>query len=150
LALRLPQAGSIIVALAVMALAFGAPGCDDGSTSAGSPTPAPSAVVTQPASIVKTPDADSAITLIAHNLSFDADELRAPAGALALIIDNRDGGTPHNLHVFAGNDNTGESIADTPIENGPASASLVLQLDVGSYFFQCDVHPSMHGSLVVS
>lgn len=138
-------------AFVLAAVAIAAAGCGDDGTSAGAPTVVDSPIASAPTSpvlIVKTPDAEGAITLVAHNLSFDADEVRAPAGALTLTIDNRDGGTPHNLHVFAGSDNTGNSIGDTAIENGPAAASLGVQLEAGAYFFQCDVHPSMHGAVI--
>ena len=141
---------TVVSVLAVVAIVAAA--CDDDGTSAGAPTVVNSPIAsapTPPVLLVKTPNAEGAITLVAHNLSFDADEARAPAGPLKLTIDNRDGGTPHNLHVFAGNDNTGASIGDTPIENGPAMATVDVQLDAGAYFFQCDVHPSMHGSLIV-
>ena len=146
------RCGSAAVVSALVVSAFVATACGDDGTSAGAPTVVDSpiaAVPTQPALLVKTPDANGAITLVAHNLSFDADEARAPAGALTLTIDNRDGGTPHNLHVFRGSDNAGESIGETAIENGPATASLDVQLEASAYFFQCDVHPSMHGALTV-
>ncbi|HET6615316.1 MAG TPA: plastocyanin/azurin family copper-binding protein [Dehalococcoidia bacterium] len=140
-----------VAALVLVAVALAAGACGEDDTSAGGPTVVDTPVASTPAQadlIVKTPDADGDVTLVAHNLAFDADEVRAPAGALTLTIDNRDGGTPHNLHVFAGSDNTGNSIGDTAIENGPARASLHVQLDAGAYFFQCDVHPSMHGAVI--
>lgn len=140
---------TVVLALVAAGLAAGA--CGDDGTSAGARTPSDTPVAAtsvRPYLIVKTPDAAGAVTLVAHNLSFDAGGVRAPAETLTLTIDNRDGGTPHNLHVFRGSDNTGESIGDTAIENGPATTSLEARLAAGTYFFQCDVHPSMHGSLI--
>lgn len=89
------------------------------------------------------------LTVVASNISFDKSTLNAPAGEVKLTLNNQDG-IAHNLHLFKGNDDTGQSIGMTPIEAGPVQNSFTANLAPGTYHYQCDVHPGqMHGTLVV-
>jgi plastocyanin len=134
-----------IVAWATLGLGIIACGGDD--ESGASSTPAGS---TPLAKVAKTPSADGSITVVAKNLAFDTDELSSPAGELTIVLDNRDGGTPHNIHFFLGANARGESMGETALTNGPSEETLEMDLAVGDYFFQCDVHPNMNGTLTVS
>lgn len=98
------------------------------------------------------PAQSTELTLVASSLQFDQGALTAPAGAVTIEFENQDEGIPHNLHVFAGSDDSGDEIGSTEIEEGPVRQTLDLgELDSGSYFYQCDVHPSqMMGTLTVS
>ena len=95
--------------------------------------------------------ATAALKLTALGIAFDTDKLLAPAGQqLTLTLDNQDGGIPHNFNVFRGPDATAESIAKTALEAGKIVQTLTFgPLDAGSYYFQCDVHPNMSGTLTV-
>lgn len=143
--MQLPRALAF-AAVAFVVLGATLSACDDDDPSDAGATPGGS---TPPAAI-KTPDADGVITIVANNLAFDTDELRAPAGAITIVLDNRDSGTPHNVHFFAGEDTSGESAGETAIENGRTQTTLQLDLSAGSYYYQCDVHPNMHGTLTVA
>ena len=42
-------------------------------------------------------------TVAAVNISYDPDEVKLPAGfPLRIVLDNRDGGVPHDIKVFQG------------------------------------------------
>jgi plastocyanin len=92
------------------------------------------------------------ITLSAKNatLKFDQEKLTASAGLATIVFDNQDSGVPHNVHVFEGSDAKGKSVGASALESGPVKQELQLTLAAGSYFYQCDVHPTtMKGTLTV-
>ena len=80
--------------------------------------------------------------------SFVRDVVRAPAGSpFEIRFENADEGTPHNVAIY-----TDESAADVlfsgDLVDGPATVTYgVPALDEGVYFFRCDVHPQMNGTL---
>jgi plastocyanin len=133
-----------LLGLAAMTLFLGACGGDDESDAATTPA----ASVTAEAG-PRLPDGDGAITVVARDLAFDVEMLQAPTGVVTIRLDNQDSGTPHNVHFFAGQDARGESAGETPIDSGRSTATVEMDLVAGSYFFQCDVHPNMHGILTV-
>jgi plastocyanin len=116
------------------------------------PAASPSVAPTSPAGSA-TEQARTATTLelTASNITFDKTKMEASAGAVTIKVDNKDGGVPHNVHVFKGSSASGESIGATPLGTGPDEQTLDLRLAAGDYFYQCDVHPTtMAGTLSVS
>jgi plastocyanin len=94
---------------------------------------------------------ETVLELVAANILFDKDELEAPAGTITIEFDNRDGGIPHNVAVYEGEDATGESVGATELGVGPVQQTLTLELEPGTYFYQCDAHPAtMSGILTVT
>lgn len=93
--------------------------------------------------------AGATITITANNVKFNTDALSAPAGDVAIVLGNIDRGVPHNIRVRRGGSASGESVGKTDIASGPASQTLRLTLAAGTYYFLCDVHPSMNGVLTV-
>jgi mono/diheme cytochrome c family protein/plastocyanin len=99
-----------------------------------------------------TPDPDAtpetAPEIAAENSqSFTRDTMLVPAGeAFEVTFTNNEANVPHNwaLYVSQG----GEAIAQGEIITGPASETIPVDaLDPGDYFFVCDVHPNMTGTL---
>jgi len=91
------------------------------------------------------------LKLTAKGIQFDTAALTgAAAKELTITVDNQDSGVLHNINFFEGTDNTGQSVGATPIESGPVVQTLKLgPLDAGTYYYQCDVHPAMSGTLTV-
>jgi plastocyanin len=89
-------------------------------------------------------------TVTAKALAFDTDEIDLPAGqATTLTFDNEDAGVPHNIAIY--NDS---SLSQTLFqgEQFPGVETREYQipaLDPGTYYFHCDVHNTMNGSVVV-
>ena len=80
--------------------------------------------------------------------SFSSDRLTAPAGeAFGLVFDNEDDGVPHNVAIYT-DDSATESLFVGDLVVGPKTVTYdVPALDPGSYYFRCDVHPQMSGTL---
>lgn len=111
-------------------------------------TPPPPIATSQPP--VTATSSASELTVVGRDILFDKENLEAGAGTVVITFDNQDGGIPHNIHVFAGSDASGDSVGETPIENGPVKQELRLDLEPGEYFYVCDVHPTtMTGTLQV-
>jgi plastocyanin len=105
------------------------------------------------AAAAETPAAGAATTLALEGLNstFSTELLEAPAGTVTIEFDNRDGGVVHNVHVFLGEDNTGEDVGETELEVGPVQQTLTMTLEPGDYFYVCDAHPTtMSGTLRVT
>lgn len=148
----------MLTALFAGALAITIAGCggddDDGGTATATTEATTSATAPAEGSPTaagsETPGQGTQLELVAKNISFDKTELTAPAGPITITMMNEDNGTPHNLHVFKGTDASGESEGSTEVNPGPNTESLSIDLQPGTYYFHCDVHPTqMFGTLTV-
>lgn len=81
-------------------------------------------------------------------VSFETKDVVVVAGQpLTLTFDNKQAGVPHNVHIFDSAAKT-KDIFKGDIVTGPASVVYnVPALAAGTYYFQCDVHPNMNGTL---
>lgn len=93
-------------------------------------------------------DGEIALDIVASGIAWDTTCLVAPAGEpFTVTVDNQDDGIPHNFDLLA--EEGGDQIAATEVAPGPITESLdVDPLDPGTYFYVCDVHPTMTGDLV--
>jgi plastocyanin len=92
----------------------------------------------------------SSPTISALGVEFDRDGLEVPANdAFILVFENREA-IDHNVAIYADS-----SLQDRRFEGvifrGPATHWYqVPALAPGTYFFRCDLHPSMDGELVAA
>jgi plastocyanin len=89
-------------------------------------------------------------TVVAQNLEFDTQQIDLEAGnPTAVEFDNQDAGTLHNISVYT--DDTLEEVLFSGDQiTGPDSITYTIPaLEEGSYYFHCDVHPAMNGSVEV-
>jgi plastocyanin len=89
----------------------------------------------------------AAVELAANGLAFDKAELTIPADTEFVLAFNNEEAQPHNVAIleaqgspnalFRGAIVTGPKLAEETVEPIPA----------GEYYFQCDVHPNMSGTV---
>lgn len=83
--------------------------------------------------------------------AFVPDHLRLPASEpVELAFDNRDGGVQHNVAIYR-DESAEESLFVGDLIAGAETVTYdVPALDPGAYYFRCDVHPQMDGSVEVA
>ena len=94
------------------------------------------------------PSADpNAPRIAARNLEFDRSELAVPAGrAFQLVFDNQES-APHNVAIYTDQSAT-SALFQGEVFAGPSSRTYdVPSLAAGSYYFRCDLHPNMDGTI---
>jgi plastocyanin len=124
----------LTMTLGLLSLAAVLAACSGASTTA---SPAPSAA----------PGGDT-VTITAKDLKFGQSEVTVPADeAFDLVLDNQES-APHNVAIY--NDSSmSTKISIGEIFSGPAQKTqTVPAMAAGTYFFRCDVHPDMQGSIV--
>jgi len=69
---------------------------------------------------------------------------------VTMNFENRDDGIPHNVAVYT-DSSASRVIFRGEIITGPAEVTYTFTApeEPGTYFFRCDVHPSMNGGFVV-
>jgi plastocyanin len=88
--------------------------------------------------------------ITAENLSFDRDTLSFPADTPStLTFQNNDAGTPHNVAIYT-DESASEALFTGDLVTGVDTATYdIPAMPAGSYYFHCDVHPDMHGTVTV-
>lgn len=93
--------------------------------------------------------ASEGVTVTATDIEFDTDEIVLPAGEEVTVEFSHSDPEPHNIAIFA-DESTEENLFRGDIISGGEEISYeVGPLEAGEYYFHCDVHPSMSGTVVV-
>ncbi len=65
-------------------------------------------------------------------------------------FDNNDANVMHNFAIYRSSSDTSTPLGATQITSGPDKQTLIITLDQGEYYYQCEVHPQqMNGKLIV-
>ena len=91
----------------------------------------------------------TSLTVVAKTLRFDVNQFVLKANSeITLTLDNQDPGIPHNLAILTSE--TGTKIFGKDPFNGPAKETWTFTSPApGTYFFHCEVHPDMKGTVIV-
>ena len=142
----------------VMALGLAACSTDDGGGTGDGASAAESVGAGDGASAAESVEAgggsgtatveNGTVEISAANLEFDVNTIVAPANeAFTVTLVNNDS-APHNFSVYR--EEGGEEIVVGEVfEGGATGETEVPALEPGEYFFVCDIHPEMNGTLVV-
>lgn len=91
------------------------------------------------------------VTISAKNLQFDTKEIDLTAGQPSTItFDNQDPGVPHNIAIATDSGFANKVFTGTTITGVTSTKYDIPALDPGTYYFHCDVHPTMQGKVVVT
>jgi len=92
---------------------------------------------------------DGAVTITTDDMAFDANVIQATAGQdFTVTLVNNDS-APHNWALYT--EEGGETIVTGDVADPGATVTVdVSGLDEGTYYFKCDIHPEMNGSVEVS
>jgi plastocyanin len=90
------------------------------------------------------------IGVVAEGSQFDTNELNLPAGEpVTISFENKDVGTSHNIAIYT-DASAGTVLFQGEVFPGPATQAYTIDpLEPGEYYFQCDVHTTMNGTVVV-
>lgn len=90
------------------------------------------------------------VKIVAQSLSFNQKEIRFKSGGQAEIrFDNKDP-QPHNVSIYADQSGTRDFFIGAVVV-GPTNTDYKFEAPPpGNYFFRCDVHPFMSGTVTVS
>lgn len=87
---------------------------------------------------------DPDVVIVADHMAFDPREVEVAADtAVSIVLDNRDAGVNHNIHV-----KDAPEPNRTELEQGVSQQALTVTLAAGEYEFVCDIHPNMTGTMV--
>ena len=95
-------------------------------------------------------DGGGGLTVTASNLAFDTDTLDFKAGEeTPLTFDNQDASSiQHNVAIYEEEGGADIFVGDV-IPGGQSVEYSVPSMEAGEYYFQCDVHPGMNGTVSV-
>ena len=125
----------LTLTLGLLSLAALLAACSGSSATPGAASPAAS-------------PAGDAIVVTAKDLKFGQSELTVPADeSFDLVFDNQES-VPHNVAIYT-DETAATKIFVGEIFSGPAQKTeSVPAMAAGTYFFRCDLHPEMKGSVV--
>jgi len=89
-------------------------------------------------------------TVTAQGLAFSTAEIALPPDAPSTIhFENKDAGVSHDIAIYT-DSSLGTNLFRGQIITGPGSIDYSIPpLKPGTFYFHCDVHPTMHGSVTV-
>jgi len=96
------------------------------------------------------PSADpDALRISSKDLTFSTDKLVAPAGeAFQIVYDNQES-APHNVAIYADQGYSQKVLVEEPFSGPKVVTYSVPALDAGTYYFRCDLHTNMKGTIEV-
>ncbi|HET8525450.1 MAG TPA: cupredoxin domain-containing protein [Actinomycetota bacterium] len=98
----------------------------------------------------ETGPAGGGVTVVAQNIAFDTSTIRLEPVPTTITFENRDAGVQHDIAIYS-DSSLADELFSGDLVTGPATVEYdVPALPPGEHYFQCNVHPNMNGSVVVS
>jgi len=101
-----------------------------------------------PASPGTVDPADADVTITSVDMAFDQTTVTVAAGeAFTMALVNEDA-MPHNVAIYTDSSASEDVFTGEHVTEG-AIVYDIPALEAGEYFFRCDLHPEMTGTLIV-
>jgi plastocyanin len=125
----------LLATLALATVALAAAACSATNADSGTASPAAPA-----------PADPNAPVIVAKDMQFVTKDVTVPAGApFQLTFENQDG-APHNVAIYT-DSSAASNLFRGEIFSSGSRVAEVPALAAGTYFFRCDVHPDMQGTI---
>jgi plastocyanin len=92
------------------------------------------------------------VDVTASGIAFDTSTIDLPADQASTIhFVNDDNATQHNIAIYPSADDLANPLFRGDLLTGPGETDYAVDpLKAGTYYFQCDVHTTMNGTVNVS
>jgi plastocyanin len=92
------------------------------------------------------------VNVTASGIAFDTSTIDLPANQPSTIhFVNEDNATQHNIAIYPSADDLANPLFRGELLTGPGEIDYAVDpLEAGKYYFRCDVHPTMNGTVNVS
>lgn len=87
--------------------------------------------------------------LSAAAVAFDTEELTFAADEETTLPFNNEDTAPHNFSIYENDSAEQDLFVGAEVAGGSATDYSIPALPEGEYFFRCDLHPSMDGTVIV-
>lgn len=111
------------------------------------PTESPTGEPTEPPTGEPTGPPGETVEITAQGTAFDTSELSLPADEPSTIVFDNQDPLSHNVSIYTAEG--GEQLFGGELITATTAEYPVPPLEAGSYYFQCDVHPEMNGTVAV-
>jgi plastocyanin len=89
-------------------------------------------------------------SVTAQNLQFSTSKITLPDQPSPLTFQNLDPGTQHNIGIYEDQAYTKEAFKGAVIAGVDTTTYTIPALQPGTYYFKCDIHPTMTGTVEVT
>jgi plastocyanin len=90
------------------------------------------------------------LTVTAQNVQFNTSKITLPDQPSTLTFRNLDPGTMHNIGIYEDQAYTKEAFKGAVITGVDTTTYTIQALQPGTYYFKCDIHPTMTGTVEVT
>ncbi len=90
----------------------------------------------------------TSVELAANGLAFDKQELTIPADTEFVLAFNNEEAQPHNVAILEAQGSPNALFRGAIVTGPKLSEETVDPIPAGEYYFQCDVHPNMSGTVI--
>jgi plastocyanin len=96
--------------------------------------------------------AGATVNVTASGIAFDTSTIDLPANQPSTIhFVNEDNATQHNIAIYPSADDLANPLFRGELLTGPGEIDYAVDpLEAGKYYFHCDIHPTMNGTVNVS
>jgi plastocyanin len=94
------------------------------------------------------PPLEADLAVESADMAFDTDTITLTAGEPTTLFYRNLDGAPHNIALYTDDSASAELFVGETVTDAAVTYEIPA-LEPGTYFFRCDVHPDMNGTVIV-